>query len=37
MIPMSFINPLSDEGKQIVREEGGDLERIFDENEQILS
>ena len=36
MIPMSFINPLSDEGKQIVREEGGDLERIFDENEQII-
>lgn len=29
---MSFINPLSDEGKQIVREDGGDLDRIFDEN-----
>jgi DNA primase large subunit len=36
MILKSFINPLSDEGKQIVRKDGGDLERIFDENEQIV-
>ncbi|MGB9978018.1 DNA primase [Methanobacterium sp.] len=33
---MSFINPLSDEGKQIVREDGGDLDRIFDVNEDII-
>lgn len=32
MIQMSFINPLSEEGKQIVREDGGNLDRIFDEN-----
>lgn len=37
MIPMSFINPLSDEGKQIVRKEGLDLERIFDENDEIIN
>ncbi|MGB9937164.1 MAG: DNA primase [Methanobacterium sp.] len=36
MIQMSFINPLSDEGKQIVREEGGDLDRIFDENLDLI-
>ena len=36
MIPMSFINPLSDEGKQIVREDGGDLDRIFDVNDNII-
>lgn len=36
MIPMSFINPLSDEGKQIVREDGGDLDRIFDVNDDII-
>lgn len=36
MIPMSFINPLSDEGKQIVREDGGDLDRIFDVNNDII-
>ena len=33
---MSFINPLSDEGKQIVREDGGDLDRIFDVNDDII-
>lgn len=33
---MSFINPLSDEGKQIVREDGGDLDRIFDINDDII-
>ena len=33
---MSFINPLSDEGKQIVREDGGDLDRIFDVNDNII-
>ncbi|MBI5680916.1 MAG: DNA primase [Methanobacterium sp.] len=36
MIPMSFINPLSDEGKQIVRKDGGDLNRIFDENDMLI-
>lgn len=36
MIPISFINPLSDEGKQTVREEGVDLERIFDENINLI-
>lgn len=36
MIKMSFINPLSDEGKQIVRKDGGNLDRIFDENDQII-
>lgn len=34
---MSFINPLSDEGKQIVRKEGLDLERIFDENDELIN
>lgn len=34
---MSFINPLSDEGKQIVREDGGDLDRIFDENVPLIN
>ena len=34
---MSFINPLSDEGKEMVKQEGIDLERIFDENEQIIN
>ena len=33
---MSFINPLSDEGKQIVREDGGDLDRIVDVNDDII-
>jgi len=33
---MSFINPLSDEGKQIVRKDGGDLNRIFDANDKII-
>jgi len=33
---MSFINPLSDEGKQTVREDGGDLSRIFDENTALI-
>ncbi|MEN4006979.1 MAG: DNA primase [Methanobacteriaceae archaeon] len=33
---MSFINPLSDEGKQTVREAGVDLERIFDENIELI-
>ncbi|HML05307.1 MAG TPA: DNA primase [Methanobacterium sp.] len=37
MIPMSFINPLSDEAKQIVREEKVDLERIFDENDKLIN
>lgn len=32
MISMSFINPLSDEGKKIVRQDGGNLDRISDEN-----
>lgn len=36
MIPKSFINPLSHEGKQSVREEGVDLERIFDENMELI-
>lgn len=36
MIPVSFINPLSHEGKQTVREEGVDLERIFDENTKLI-
>jgi len=36
MIQMSFINPLSDEGKQIVRKDGGDLNRIFDANDKII-
>ena len=36
MIPMSFINPLSDEGKQIVRKDGGNLDRIFDVNDKII-
>lgn len=36
MIPMSFINPLSDEGKQIVRKDGGDLNRIFDVDDKII-
>ncbi len=36
MIPISFINPLSDEGKQIVIEDGGDLERIYDENTELI-
>lgn len=36
MIPTSFINPLSYEGKQSVREEGVDLERIFDENMKLI-
>ena len=34
---MSFINPLSEEGKQIVREEKVDLERIYDENNNIIN
>lgn len=33
---MSFINPLSDEGKQIVRKDGGNLDRIFDINDKII-
>ena len=33
---MSFINPLSDEGKQIVRKDGGNLDRIFDVNDDII-
>ena len=37
MIPMSFINPLSDEGKQIVRKDGGDLDRISDINDDIIT
>lgn len=36
MIQMSFINPLSDEGKQIVREKSPDLGRIYDKKEQII-
>ncbi|MEN4017650.1 MAG: DNA primase [Methanobacterium sp.] len=36
MIPMSFINPLSDEAKQIVREEKVDLQRIYDENDILI-
>lgn len=34
---MSFINPLSDEGKQIVRKDGGDLDRIYEENNQLIA
>lgn len=33
---MSFINPLSDEGKKIVMEDGGNLERINDENNKLI-
>lgn len=36
MISMSFINPLSDEGKRIVMEDGGNLDRIYDENSQLI-
>lgn len=36
MITMSFLNPLSHEGKRIVKEESIDLERIFDENSQLI-
>ncbi|MGZ7069816.1 MAG: DNA primase, partial [Methanobacterium sp.] len=37
MISISFINPLSDEGKQIVREEKIDLERVYDENDELIN
>ncbi len=37
MPKMSFINPLCDEAKQIVREEKLDLERIYDENDQLIN
>lgn len=33
---MSFINPLSEEGKEIVRQDGGNLNRIFDENISLI-
>lgn len=33
---MSFINPLSDEGKQIVMDDGGNLDRIYDENNKLI-
>lgn len=36
MTSMSFINPLCDEAKQIVRDEKVDLERIFDENTLLI-
>lgn len=36
MITMSFLNPLSSEGKQIVRDESIDLEIIFDEKEGLI-
>ncbi len=36
MISVSFINPLSEEGKQIVRKEKVDLERIYDENDRLI-
>ena len=35
MAEVSFINPLSDEGRQIIREYG-DLNRIFDEDETLI-
>lgn len=36
MISMSFINPLSHEGKEIVRDERVDLERIYNVNESLI-
>lgn len=37
MTSMSFINPLCDEAKQIVREEKVDLERIYEENDNLIN
>lgn len=36
MISMSFINPLSDEGKQTVRSQKLDLEGIYHENQELI-
>ena len=35
MAEVSYINPLSDEGRQIIREYG-DLNQIFDEDENLV-
>ena len=36
MVEVSFINPLSNEGRQIVKEYG-DLNKLFDEDETLVN